>query len=167
MHIHKLDVSFLRNRRNPAKYKKIMLDAGIGQGMKILDYGCGIGNYSVVASGIIGDNGLIVAADNNAGMIKYAKEEIQTAGINNVKTLLVDKYVDIIENDFDFIFLIDVLHHMKNPREVINYMYSHIKADSKLLIKFEHFKQSEIKEIISWCECKNSSHIMEDYWVLY
>lgn len=166
MHNGKPDVSFLINRKNPEKYKQIMLNAGVKPGIKILDYGCGIASYSIVASEIAGTKGRIIAADNNPDMIKLAGEEIKKAKVNNVETLLVEKYTDITDSDYGFIFLIDVLHHMDKPREVINYMHSHLKPRGKLLIKFEHFTTQEIKEITTWSDCKSSKNLKEDYWVL-
>ncbi len=44
---------------------RLLKDAGIRTGMKVLDIGCGTGELSSQASAIVQDSGLIVAVDVN------------------------------------------------------------------------------------------------------
>jgi cyclopropane fatty-acyl-phospholipid synthase-like methyltransferase len=159
-------VSFLKKRNNPEKYRKILLKTGLKENVKILDYGCGIGSYSLIAADITGEHGSVIAVDIKNSMIDFLKREAVKNGIENIHAFKVDSYKDIKEKDYDYILLIDVLHKMDNQIDVVNYFLNCLKNNGKLLVKFEHFSIDRMKSIISFSACSESYNVQEDYWIL-
>ena len=47
--------------------------AGISRGMQVLDVGCGIGDVSLVAAGIVGDSGQVTALDIDQQALEVAR----------------------------------------------------------------------------------------------
>jgi len=155
---------WLKFRSNPKKTKKMLTQAGIGNDMKILDYGCGIGSYSIEAANITGDMGEVFAADNDPKMLEKVKKS--SAGMKNIVALKVDSYKDIKDNDYDFILLMDVLHFFDNPHEVLDYFLGRLKSNGRILIKFDHFTSSDIEELINSAGCEMKQNLKGRYWLL-
>ena len=47
----------LKLRRNPKKIQEFLENLDLEKNMKVLDYGCGIGSYSIEAAKIVGQSG--------------------------------------------------------------------------------------------------------------
>jgi len=59
--------------------------AGIGVGMHILDLGCGVGDVSFLAAGMVGATGAVLGIDRNASSIETARRRAMTLGQSNVQ----------------------------------------------------------------------------------
>jgi precorrin-6B methylase 2 len=160
--------NILTIRRRIENHKKILQDAGISEGMKVLDYGCGIGNYSLQASGIIGTSGSIIAADINKTMIGGLDKDIKLRGIDNVKTQLIRKPEEIKEGDFDFVLLIDVIHLIEHKLEMIQSLLKKLTNGGKMLLKLEHIKQNVSDGIFKKLSelGYKYNHLFKDYWII-
>ncbi len=81
-------------------------------GSVVLDLACGRGIYSLFLSGIIGDQGLVYAVDLWQEGIGLLDQEIETGGITNIKTLLMDvtREIDIDDHSVDVCLMATVLH---------------------------------------------------------
>ena len=130
--------------------------------MNILDYGSGIGSFSIEASKLIGPGGVVIAADISEKMLDI----INKLKINNIKTLLIGSSKDIKNNDFDFILLIDVLHFIKEKKETIINLLKKLKLNGKLIIKFEHFSKSHIDLLLNDIKCSNKKNLGKKHWIL-
>ena len=54
---------WLRAREIFGDMQQRLIDAGLQGGQVVLDYGCGIGSYSIPAARIVGDGGTVYALD--------------------------------------------------------------------------------------------------------
>jgi ubiquinone/menaquinone biosynthesis C-methylase UbiE len=59
--------------------------AGIGLGMQILDLGCGVGDVSFLAAGMVGAAGTVLGIDRNASSIETARHRAMGLGLSNVQ----------------------------------------------------------------------------------
>jgi protein-L-isoaspartate O-methyltransferase len=157
--------NILRLRKNPEKYRHVLEQAGVKENMTILDYGCGIGSYTVEAAKLIGTTGNVVAADVNEGMLQEVRKTMQANKLTNIQPLRITAPEDVPMNNFDLIFLIDVLHLMQEPLQVIEMMRQKLTATGKLLIKFEHFGKQQTQQLLSMIACSNTRVINEKYWL--
>ena len=156
----------LKLRRNPEKIQGILEQAGVKEGMKILDYGCGIGSYAIEAAKLAGKSGKVVAADINEKMLQEVQKNMHTDGLSNIHPQLITAPEDVNGNKFDVIFLIDVLHLLKDPLQTIEAMFRKLTATGKLLVKFEHFSEPRINSLLAEIQCSNKSVIDGKYWLL-
>jgi ubiquinone/menaquinone biosynthesis C-methylase UbiE len=59
--------------------------AGIGGGMHVLDLGCGVGDVSFLAAGMVGAAGTVLGIDRNASSIETARRRAMALGLSNVR----------------------------------------------------------------------------------
>ncbi len=113
-----------------------LLKSGLDYGMKVLEIGCGSGKMSDFIAKQIGDNGQLIAIDNNQNQTNAAHDFATYNKINNVLFKCFDAY-DILElnTKFDLIYCRFVLHHLSRPREVIKNIYSILKPGGIAVIE--------------------------------
>jgi ubiquinone/menaquinone biosynthesis C-methylase UbiE len=58
-------------------------DAGIVPGMRVLDIGCGMGDVTMLAAGLVGPAGRVVSIDMNQASIETARRRASAAGLDN------------------------------------------------------------------------------------
>jgi SAM-dependent methyltransferase len=64
--------------------ERMLDDAGIRPGMRVLDIGCGPGAVSLMISRLVGREGHVYGVDQNPRMIEVAREKAREAGVSNV-----------------------------------------------------------------------------------
>jgi len=89
--------------RNPHKLLKA---AGLKPGLKVLEVGCGPGAFTIPASEIVGEDGLIYTVDIHPLAIKRVKEKIAESGIVNIKPLLTNaSTTGLLNREIDLVFI--------------------------------------------------------------
>ncbi|WP_433932645.1 class I SAM-dependent methyltransferase [Sorangium cellulosum] len=63
---------------------RLLADAGIGAGMRVLDVGCGRGDCSRMIAQLVGAQGQVVGVDRDAPSIAAARERARELGLSNV-----------------------------------------------------------------------------------
>jgi ubiquinone/menaquinone biosynthesis C-methylase UbiE len=77
---------------SPLRYKffgpqKILAGAGIKEGMKVLEVGCGTGFFTINASKMIGENGLLIAMDMSPLSVEFVTKRVKKENLKNVKVI--------------------------------------------------------------------------------
>lgn len=75
--------------------ERMLDDAGIGPGMRVLDIGCGPGWVSFMLARRVGNQGHVFAVDQSPKMLELARANARDAGISNIT---------FIEGGFDVVF---------------------------------------------------------------
>ena len=93
-------------------------DIGIRKGQKVLDFGCGSGNYTIPAAMIVGKNGLVYALDKDKRTLDELIHKAESMGLKNIIRLDTSREAGIgLDNEsVDVVLLCDVLHHYYFPR---------------------------------------------------
>ena len=60
--------------------ERLMRNAEIGPGMRVLDVGCGAGDVSMLAAELVGPSGSVVGIDGNPQVVDLASRRVRTAG---------------------------------------------------------------------------------------
>lgn len=158
----------LKLRRNPDKINRLLVEAGVKENMKILDYGCGIGSYTIEAARIVGNSGKVTACDIDKNMLKEVvnlKKKERMNG-NIITILLIKSLKDVKDSDFNFVFLIDVLHLIRDKPHLIHSLLEKLTRQGKLIIKFEHISNKKVKKILSDIDCFDYKLLCKKYWLL-
>lgn len=58
----------------------VLKRAGIGQGMRVLDIGCGVGDVSLLAGKLVGPSGMVLGVDRSAEAINIAERRATETG---------------------------------------------------------------------------------------
>jgi cyclopropane fatty-acyl-phospholipid synthase-like methyltransferase len=69
---------------------RLLNDAGIRSGMRVLDVGCGNGDVSIIAADLVGSSGSIVGIDRDAKALGTARSRVEEAKLQNVRFVQAD-----------------------------------------------------------------------------
>ena len=119
--------------------KEVLEKAGITEGMKVGDLGCGSrGYFSLQAAKIVGKPGLVYAVDILKSNLQSVENEAKILGLSNVKTVWTDLEIygatKIPASSLDFALLINVLFQTKDHQTIIKEAARLLKKDGKILV---------------------------------
>jgi ubiquinone/menaquinone biosynthesis C-methylase UbiE len=103
-------------------------------GQYFLDFGCGTGDFSIPAARIVGSNGKVYALDCNPNQLKIVEKKARKAGITNIQTILSEKKSYLPDESIDIVWMCDVLHEIKNKREVLEEVHRLLKNKGTLIV---------------------------------
>jgi ubiquinone/menaquinone biosynthesis C-methylase UbiE len=92
---------------------KLLRAAGLEQGQKVLEVGCGPGYFTIPAAEIVGDKGIVYAVDVHPRAIERVKEKIAAHGLRNVTPMLTNAAETGLPNgsiDLAFLFGLQYVH---------------------------------------------------------
>jgi len=95
--------------------ERLLRNAGIKSGMRVLDLGCGAGDVSMLAAKLVGASGSVVGIDLNAHILAVARARAQAAGLAHVcfTEASVGTFCD--PRPFDLVVARYVLVHQVDP----------------------------------------------------
>ena len=64
--------------------ERLLIDAGIGPGMRVLDVGCGRGDVALLGAKLVGAHGEVVGIDRDLGALQFARGRVRETGTTNV-----------------------------------------------------------------------------------
>ena len=123
-----------RAKKSHKAYQTIikLIKNEISTGMDILDMGTGTGEVPI---SICDDVKSINAIDFSPEMIQTAQKKADRNGIKNINFLVQDSsHLNYKDNSFDVILIINLLHVVPNPENIINEAKRLIKKDGKIII---------------------------------
>ena len=124
--------------RNPYK---LLRAAGLRQGQKVLEVGCGPGFFTIPAAKIVGEEGLIYAIDVNPFAIRRVKNKIAKEGLRNVKPSLTNaSNTGLPESSIDLAFLFGLRYVAGGLGNVMSEMNRILKPGA--LLSFEKTRGS-------------------------
>ena len=99
---------------NPAT-RLLFESAGIATGMKVLDIGCGPGDVSLLAAGLVGPTGRVVGVDMNSAIVATARARATAAGMTHVSFIAGDIREIDLKQEFDAVVGRLVLMYSADP----------------------------------------------------
>src|SRR5262245_29545775 len=70
--------------------ERFLRDAGISEGMHVLDFGCGVGDVSLVAARLVGAGGSVTGIDLDPEALATATARAQEEGLGHVRFIQED-----------------------------------------------------------------------------
>ncbi len=100
--------------------RRFLVNAGLREGISVLEVGCGSGNMTAFLAERVGPAGRVVAADASPKQIEIARERCSQAGHHNV-TFVCEQAegLDLPGQRFDLACCRLVLMHLLEPRPVV------------------------------------------------
>lgn len=121
----------------------ILKEAGIAEGFRILDYGCGDGSYIAGASELVGESGTVYALDIHPLAIKKVQKLVERRQLKNVQTIHSECETGLHDNSLDAVLLYDVLHDLGSADSVLTELHRVLKPAGTLSISDHHLKEAE------------------------
>ncbi len=126
-----LDTRFRRWLQNPKK----ILKPYIKEGMRVLDFGCGPGFFSLALAQMVGETGRVIAVDLQEGMLQKINDKIKGTELEERITLHKCEEDKIALNEtVDFVLAFYVLHEVPDQQRLFNELNLLAKPNGKLLI---------------------------------
>jgi ubiquinone/menaquinone biosynthesis C-methylase UbiE len=95
--------------------ERLLRNAGIEQGMRVLDLGCGAGDVSMLAGKLVGPSGSVVGIDPNADTLAVARARAQTGRLPHVTFTEASVGTFSDSRPFDFVVARFVLIYQVDP----------------------------------------------------
>ena len=99
--------------------------AGISEGMRVLDVGCGVGEVSRVVADLVGPKGNVVAIDVDPGALAFARNHVPAPNVE-FRCSTIDDFSD--PADFDAVVGRFILMHLKNPVSALQKLASNVRS---------------------------------------
>ncbi|MFX1571830.1 MAG: class I SAM-dependent methyltransferase [Promethearchaeota archaeon] len=129
-----------REEWQKSKGEEILREFGIKEDQKILDFGCGSGVYSIIASRIVGNTGKIYALDCEEAPLEELSSKITTQNISNIEIIKTSKKISIpLKSDsLDVVLMYDVYHLLeKDDRiQLLDEIHRVLKSNNGILSYF-------------------------------
>jgi SAM-dependent methyltransferase len=105
---------------------RLLREAGLSAGMRVLDLGCGTGDVAMLAADLVGRSGSVVGLDRDADILRVARQRASAAGYTNLE--FVEGSVDDTgKRSFDLVVGRYILVHQPDPASLIRFAASHVR----------------------------------------
>ena len=111
--------------------RRLLEDAGVEEGMSVLDVGSGAGDVALMAAEMVGKDGSVVGVDRDPDVLKTASARAEASGLTNVSFYSGDLRdgVDAVARDggFDAVVGRLVLLYVPDPAGALRTIAEHVK----------------------------------------
>ena len=95
--------------------ERLLLNAGIQPGMRILDIGCGAGEVAMLAAEKVGAAGSVVAIDRSPDVLMIARDRAKASGLPHIVFEMASAEAFVNKALFDLVIGRYVLIHQSDP----------------------------------------------------
>jgi ubiquinone/menaquinone biosynthesis C-methylase UbiE len=96
--------------------RRVLQRAGVSQGMRVADFGCGVGVTTRMLAAIVGRSGSVTGIDADAGQIEQAREFCENSGLINTSFIATSAYnTGLPRNSFSAVYCRFLLLHLADP----------------------------------------------------
>jgi|GEM_PF-702445 len=135
-------------KRDNSMTQRFLKDAGIQEGMRVLELGCGGGEVTQVIAELVGASGNVVALDRNLEAMKVAEDRLREQGIKHVQFIPLDfteglsSLSHLPYESFDALAGRRVLMYLPTPIETLRRLSRWIKSGG--LVVFEEIDSTMV-----------------------
>lgn len=127
----------------------VLKKIGVKKDQKVIDFGCGLGTYSIPAAGTVGKDGRVFAVEVEHDKLRKVNEK---ANENDVKDI-IDTVLVLEERDLPFkdksvdhILLLDVLHEIDNKKKILSEFNRIISPEGNLTVYPMHIENPKVEK---------------------
>lgn len=107
--------------------ENLLRNAGIGEGMRVLDVGCGSGCVSLLAARLVGPSGAVVGVDRSPEALALARRRVDAAGLRHVEFMQGDLADLGCRHGFDALIGRFVLMFLPDPAAVLRRLSCYVR----------------------------------------
>ncbi len=141
--------------------QRFLRRAGLKEGMRVLDVGCGTGNMSLTIAEFVGNAGSVTGIDISEEQLVVARTKAKEKNIINInfQQLSAEDILSFGEK-YDFIYCRFVLMHLASPQKVLRNLY--LSLNSGGILATEEPTMSSCFSVPSSVAFKRSVEILMD-----
>ena len=107
--------------------KRMLTDAGMHEGMHVLDVGCGAGDVALLAAELVGETGRVTAIDVNPDILVATRQRVAALGVNHIDFVEGDVRTHEFDDQFDAVIGRLTLMYMADPAVALRRVTSHLR----------------------------------------
>jgi len=111
--------------------ERVLVAAGLGPGMRILDIGCGAGDVAILAGNLVGRTGHVVAVDRDPRMLAIVRQRAGESAAA-IETLRAEVLAIPRGQDFDAVIGRFVLMYQPDTLAAVRRLVTHLKPGGRL-----------------------------------
>lgn len=116
--------------------RRVLLQAGLKEGMTVADFGCGVGVVTRMLAEIVGESGRVVGVDVNQAQVEQAAELCAKANLRNASFVAASAYnTGLPRESFDLVYCRFLLLHLADPKACLREMLAVLKPGGILVIE--------------------------------
>ena len=138
---------------------RMLRDAGVGAGMKVLDVGSGAGDVAFAAAQLVGPEGSVTGVDVNPEILDTARSRAEQAGHAQVEFIAGDARTVDLPDDFDAVIGRLVLMYLADPAEALKSFAERVRpggivafqeAEMTLYETIAHPDTPVVNKLVEW-----------------
>ena len=116
--------------------RRVLLEAGLREGMRAVDFGCGVGAVSRMLAEIVGPSGSVVGVDVDQAQLKEAANWCAGGGLRNCSFIAASaESTGLPRNSFDLVYCRFLLLHLPDPVTCLREMREILKPGGVLVVE--------------------------------
>ena len=139
----------LRLREGLRSPREDLVQVGLTAGQIILDYGCGVGTYTIPAAQIVGPQGVVYALDKHPLAIEMVAKRSGQEQLANVQTIYSDLATGLGDATVDVVLLYDVLHAVPDQLALLREIGRVLKPGGILSVRPDHMSRKAFTELVN------------------
>jgi ubiquinone/menaquinone biosynthesis C-methylase UbiE len=139
---------FLRLRERSGSPRTQIEALGLKRGQVVLDYGCGIGSYTLPAARMVGEEGTVHALDIHPLAVDTVRKRSGQEDLPNVKTILSGLNTGLADESVDVVLLYDVFHYVRDKRALLRELHRVLKGGGQLSVIPDHMTEAELLDTV-------------------
>jgi ubiquinone/menaquinone biosynthesis C-methylase UbiE len=137
-------VLYFRLREILTPPARVIREAGILEGGRVLDYGCGLGSHALAAAELVGPTGQVFAADVDPLAVERVRAVAAKRQVRNIKTILTDCDTGLEGSSLDVVLFYDTLHVLADPAKVLRELHRVLRPGGTLSFSDHHLDEQEV-----------------------
>lgn len=151
--------------------RELLEKAGLANGMKTADIGCGNGLVSLWLASKVGPGGKVVGVDMSSEQLRIAEANATTSGLRNVSFQEGSAYkTNLPRGQFDLVYSRFLMCHLTEPAEALREMRALLKPDGILVCEdhddggiFSEPPTRAYKRLVEISEAVNRTRSLDSY----
>lgn len=123
----------------------LLREAGISEGMKVLDVGSGAGDVALLAAELVGPGGSVVGVDTNPEVLETARLRASLAGLTNTRFVAGECRSANLGDGFDVIVGRLVLLYVADPTEALRSLAGRLEPDGIVAFQDYNFTPNSVQ----------------------
>src|SRR5215470_1394645 len=107
--------------------EQLLRRAGVGSGMRLVDFGCGVGDVSMIAARLVGTSGQVTGIDIDEAALSIAKQRALEYELPNISFLQTNALEFRPDTPVDATVGRHILIHTAEPAALLKKSYSVLK----------------------------------------
>ncbi|HPI72878.1 MAG TPA: methyltransferase domain-containing protein [bacterium] len=129
--------------------RKILRSAGVASNMKVLDFGCGPGGFSLAAAQLVQPKGMVYAVDIHPLALQSIEKAVARKKLQTLQPFPGHRLGELQKRSFDRVLFYDILHDVEQPQSVLRCAHDLLVPQGKVSVKDHRLDEDQIVHLMT------------------